>query len=131
VPGLITSLEERGTLVASIGEVAMRAEAGEPVVLALLAETGDLLGRALAGSVNTLNPSHVVLGGNLAVVAPWMLTALRNALARAAMEQIAARLNLVLSPLGTDAALMGGVAVALQKVDADLMQGEGASAAGG
>ena len=131
VPGLLASLEERGTLAASIGEVAMRAEAGEPVVLALLAETGELLGRALAGSVNTLNPSHLVLGGNLAVVAPWMLTALRNALARAAMEQIAARLNLELSPLGMDAALMGGVAVALQKVDADLMQGEGAFATGG
>jgi predicted NBD/HSP70 family sugar kinase len=123
VPGLLASLEERGTLVASIAEVAMRAEAGEAVVLTLLAETGDLIGRALASSVNALNPSHLVLGGNLAVVAPWMLTALRNALARAAMEQFAARLNIELSPLGMDAVLMGGVALALQKVDADLLQG--------
>ncbi len=124
VPGLIASLEERGTTVASIAEVAMRAEAGEPAVLKLLAETGDLIGRALASSVNALNPSHLVLGGNLAVVAPWMLSALRNALAGAAMEQFAARLNIELSPLGMDAVLMGGVALALQKVDADLMQGE-------
>ena len=100
----------------------MRAEAGDAAVLALLAETGDLIGRALAGSVNALNPSHLVLGGNLAVVAPWMLPALRNALARAAMEQLAARLNIELSPLGADAVLMGGVALALQKVDADLMR---------
>jgi len=128
VPGLIMSLEERGTLVASIEEVAMRAEAGDATVLGLLTETGDLIGRALAGSVNALNPSHLVLGGNLAVVAPWMLTALRNALARAAMGELAARLNIELSPLGADAVLMGGVALALQKVDADLMQGEAASA---
>ena len=123
VPGLIASLGERGGPTATIAEVAMRAEAGDAAVLTLLAETGDMIGRALAGSVNALNPSHLVLGGNLAVVAPWMLTALRNALARAAMEQLAARLNIELSPLGADAVLMGGVALALQKVDADLMQG--------
>ena len=125
-PGLIASLEERGSLVASIAEVAMRAEAGDASCSRCLPETGDLIGRALAGSVNALNPSHLVLGGNLAVVAPWMLTALRNALARAAMEQLAARLNIELSPLGADAVLMGGVALALQKVDADLMQGRAA-----
>jgi predicted NBD/HSP70 family sugar kinase len=102
--------------------MAMRAEAGDQIVLALLAETGDMIGRALAGSVNALNPSHLVLGGNLAVVAPWMLTSLRNALARSALEQIAARLNIELSPLGADAVQMGGVALALQKVDADLME---------
>ena len=122
VPGLIESLAERGSPAADIAEVAMRAEAGDPIVLALLAETGDMIGRALAGSVNALNPSHLVLGGNVAVVAPWMLTALRNALARAAMEQLAARLNIELSPLGADAVQMGGVALALQQVDADLME---------
>lgn len=122
VPGLIESLEERGSPATDIAEVAMRAEAGDPVVLALLAETGDMMGRALGGSVNTLNPSHLVLGGNVAVVAPWMLTALKSALARSAMEQLAARLNIELSPLSADAVPMGGVALALQKVDADLME---------
>jgi predicted NBD/HSP70 family sugar kinase len=127
VPGLIESLAERGSPAADIAEVAMRAEAGDPQVLALLVETGDMIGRALAGSVNALNPSHLVLGGNVAVVAPWMLTALRNALARAAMEQLAARLNIELSPLGADAVPMGGVALALQQVDAELLEA-GASA---
>jgi predicted NBD/HSP70 family sugar kinase len=122
VPGLIESLDERGSPAVDIAEMAMRAEAGDQIVLALLAETGDMIGRALAGSVNALNPSHLVLGGNLAVVAPWMLTSLRNALARSALEQIAARLNIELSPLGADAVQMGGVALALQKVDADLME---------
>jgi predicted NBD/HSP70 family sugar kinase len=123
VPGLLASLEERGVLASSVAEVAMRAEAGDLAVLALLGETGELIGRALAGSVNALNPSHLVLGGNLAVVAPWMLASLRNALARMALGELAARINIELSPLGADAVLMGGVALALQKVDADLMAG--------
>ena len=129
VPGLLVSLAERGSPAATIAEVAMRAEAGDATVVALLGETGDLIGRALAGSVNALNPSHLVLGGNVAVVAPWMLTSLRNALARTAMEQLAARLNIELSPLGADAVLMGGVALALQRVDADLIQAEGLAGA--
>ena len=125
-PGLLESLAERGRPAADLAEVAMRAEAGDVVVLTLLMETGDMIGRALAGSVNALNPSHLVLGGNVAVVAPWMLTALRNALARFALEQFAARLNIALSPLGADAVQMGGVALALQQVDADLMEGAAA-----
>ncbi len=122
VPGLLNSLEERGGAAADIAEVAMRAEAGDRKVVALLAETGDLLGRALAGSVNALNPSHLVIGGNVAAVAPWMLAGLRNALARAALEPLAARLDIALSPLGADAVPMGGVALALQQVDAELLE---------
>ncbi len=122
VPALLRSLAERGSPAADIAEVAMRAEARDPVVLTLLTETGDLIGQALAGSVNALNPSHLVLGGKVAMVAPWMLAALKSALARAAMEQLAARINIVLSPLGADAVVMGGVALALKKVDADLFE---------
>jgi predicted NBD/HSP70 family sugar kinase len=122
VPALFASLVERNGTASDIAEIAMHAEAGDPTVLALLAETGGLVGQALAGSVNALNPGHLVIGGPLTVVAPWMLTALRNALARAAMEQHVARLNIEPSPLGEDAVLMGGVALALQKVDADLLQ---------
>ena len=123
VPALLLTIAERGAPAASLGEVAMRAEAGDAIVLSVLAETGDMIGRALAGIVNALNASHLVLGGALAIVSPFMLTALRNALARAAMEQIAARLNIELSPLGADAVPMGGVALALQKVDADMLEG--------
>jgi hypothetical protein len=39
------------------------------------------------------------------------------------MEQLAARLNIELSPLGADAVLMGGVALALHRVDSDLLNG--------
>ena len=91
-------------------------------MLSLLAETGELTGRALAGLVNTLNPSRLVLGGNLAIVAPWMLERLRDALGKAALEQLAASLSIERSPLGADAVVMGGVALALQRVDAELME---------
>jgi hypothetical protein len=62
-----------------------------------------------------------VLGGALAIVAPWMLTAIRDALAGFAMGELATRLVIGHSPLGADAVLMGGVALALQEFDAGLM----------
>ena len=121
VPALLASLAERGAPASNLEEAAARAEAGDPIVLALLAETGELIGRALAGTVNALNPSHLVLGGKLTIAAPWMLDGLREALAKAAMRQLAQRLRIELSPLGADAVLMGGVALALQRVDADIL----------
>jgi predicted NBD/HSP70 family sugar kinase len=122
VPGLLRSLAERGRPAAGLGEVAERAKAGDPVVQALLSEVGSLLGRVLAGLVSALNPSCVVIGGELAAAAPWMLKALREELSRATLHQLAAGLRIELSPLGSDAVLMGGVALALQKVDEALTE---------
>ena len=117
VPSLLNILAERGSPAADIAEAARRAGAGDPHVLTLLAETGGRVGQALAGLVNALNPSHLVLGGNLAIVAPWMLPSLRHALSAAALDQVSARLTIESSPLGADAVLMGGIALALQQVD--------------
>ena len=122
IPALLAALSERGCFLGDVAEVAMHAEAGDSTVLAVLAETGELVGRALSASINALGPSHLVIGGTLAIVAPWMLPSLRKTLARAAMEQVAARLDILLSPLGADAVMMGGVALALQKVDHDLIE---------
>jgi predicted NBD/HSP70 family sugar kinase len=104
-----------------LSEVAERAAAGETVALTLMAETGALLGRVLSSLVSALNPSRIVIGGHLATVAPWMLPALRDELARTTLEHLAAGLAIDLSPLGADATLMGGVALALQKADDELI----------
>jgi predicted NBD/HSP70 family sugar kinase len=122
VPALLAILAERAAPARDIADMAKRAEAGEAPVLALLAETGALVGGVLAGLVNALNPSHLVLGGNLAIVAPWMLASLRQALSAAALDQLGEALVIERSPLGADAVLMGGVALALQAVDAELTE---------
>ena len=105
----------------TLATVAERAERGDRAVLAMLAATGQLIGRALAGVVNLLNPSRLVLGGDLAVVAPWMIGAIRGELGRSALDQLAAGVTIERSPLGVDAVAMGGVALALQRVDSDLL----------
>jgi predicted NBD/HSP70 family sugar kinase len=121
-PALVATLAARGRAAAGLGEAAALAQAGDAVVLELLAETGRLAGRALAPLVNALNPSRLVFGGSLAAVTPWMLPALRAELAEAALEELAGALLIAASPLGTDAVPMGGVALALQRLDAELLE---------
>lgn len=125
-PALLAMLGMRGRPAANLDEVALRAAGSDPVVLELLAETGVLMGRAVAGLVNSLNPDRLVLGGNVAVVVPWMLSSLRQELARSALPQLADKFGIERSPLGPDAVMMGGVALALQRVDAELLEGANA-----
>ena len=74
-------------------------------------------------------PEPLVLGGNLAVVAPWMLDIAQKCARASRHGAAAARLNIELSPLCADAVMMRSRA--LQKVDADLMQGKTAAARAG
>ncbi|MFE6711965.1 ROK family protein [Streptomyces sp. NPDC057695] len=63
-----------------IPELTDRAGAGDPRTLAALAEAGRMLGRALSGAVNLLDPEAVVLGGIYPQVMPWLVPALAGEL---------------------------------------------------
>lgn len=63
-----------------VPELADRAGAGDPLALAALAEAGTMLGRALSGAVNLLDPEAVVLGGIYPQLMPWLVPALAEEL---------------------------------------------------
>ncbi|MFJ7956914.1 ROK family protein [Streptomyces sp. NPDC096319] len=63
-----------------VPDLARRAGAGEPRALAALAEAGRMLGRALSGAVNLLDPEAVVLGGIYPLLMPWLAPALAGEL---------------------------------------------------
>ncbi|CAL9639526.1 Protein mlc [Streptomyces sp. enrichment culture] len=65
-----------------VGLLARRAAEGDERVRHALTGAGTALGIALTGAVNLLDPESVVLGGALAELAPWLLPALRDELAR-------------------------------------------------
>ncbi|MFF2652913.1 ROK family protein [Streptomyces sp. NPDC058045] len=62
--------------------LAERAAAGDKRVRDALHTAGTALGVALTGAVNLLDPRLVVLGGALAPLAPWLLPAAEEELAR-------------------------------------------------
>lgn len=64
-----------------VAELAGRAARREPAVLSALDRAGGALGTALAGAVNLVDPSAVVLGGAYAELADWLLPGIRRELA--------------------------------------------------
>lgn len=106
-------LAEQGRTLPDLAAVALAAGAGDGVVLAVLQEAGRQLGMGLATLTNLFNPACLVLGGNLAVLGRHMLPAAQAALAANALGALRRQAPLIVSTLGEDAVLMGGVAMAL------------------
>jgi glucokinase-like ROK family protein len=73
-------LAERGALEAR--DVARAASYGDPVSLELITNAGRLVGRVLAGLVNALNPSVVVIGGGVAAAGDVLLASIRESVYR-------------------------------------------------
>ncbi|MEU9852477.1 ROK family transcriptional regulator [Streptomyces sp. NPDC047974] len=103
-----------------VDELAARAERGDPRALAALAEAGRMLGRALSGAVNLLDPEAVVLGGIYPRLMPWLAPAVTAELAERVVSGLwpadAGRLRAA-SP-ATDAA-RGAAALVLHDILAD------------
>ncbi|MGW6416582.1 ROK family protein [Streptomyces sp. NPDC055055] len=63
-----------------VPDLVRRALADEPRALAALGDAGRMLGRALSGAVNLLDPEAVVLGGIFTRLLPWLAPALAEEL---------------------------------------------------
>jgi predicted NBD/HSP70 family sugar kinase len=107
------------TAAGSVAGLAARADAGDAAALAALADGGRWLGIGMASAANLLDPQAFVLGGFLAVLAPYV--------AGAAEAEVRARVlgagrglpHVVASPLGPEAASRGSAVLALRELLAD------------
>jgi predicted NBD/HSP70 family sugar kinase len=95
------------------------AAVGEPEALAGLAHVGDWLGIGLAGLINTLNPSLVVLGGLFEPIHPFVATRLTDVLERRALPASRELVTIVPSTLGVDGPLLGAAEHAFEPMLAD------------
>jgi predicted NBD/HSP70 family sugar kinase len=111
--GILLTLSELGRRYEDLPGVAEAAGRGDGVVLEVLEAVGERLGLALAALVNLLNPELVVLGGTLANVFPFLQDALHRTLDAQAMAPHRDAVRVLLSPLGSEAVPMGGIALAM------------------
>ncbi|MFD7319728.1 ROK family protein [Streptomyces sp. NPDC059875] len=120
-------LEEEGVAGAAdpgeasgVEELARRAEAGEPRAVAAVEEGGRMLGLALSGAVNLLDPEVVVLGGIYPRLMPRLGPAVDAELARRVVSGLWTPSAGRLRPASTSAdAARGAAAVAIREVLAD------------
>jgi predicted NBD/HSP70 family sugar kinase len=99
-----------------IGAVVTAARAGNVAARRALEEAGLHLGRGLASVVNLVNPSIVVIGGELATAGELLLEPVRLGLRRYALDPVAST-PVLSSELGNRASLIGAVLLAAERTE--------------
>jgi glucokinase-like ROK family protein len=95
-------------------DVSMAAAAGDAFSNKLLQESGELIGETLAGVVNVLNPSHLLIGGGVSNIGHQFLSSIRRAILRRSHPLSTRDLRIEYSSLGMKAGIIGAVSLALE-----------------
>jgi glucokinase len=94
-----------GTLVAR--QVFKAYHLGDKLAVECLKETGDILGCALAGFVNLLNPEMVIIGGGVTDAIPEIVDWVAEKIKATALSSATADLSVRRAELGNSAGLLG------------------------
>jgi predicted NBD/HSP70 family sugar kinase len=96
--------------------VVQAAVAGDPAALQALDEVGRYLGTGMANLINIFNPELIVLGGALNLASPFLLPPIQQIICEDALRPSSENVRVVPSALGTDACVMGAVALVLDDI---------------
>ena len=111
---LALALEENDRITAT--DVLIAAQHGDSFSADLLARCGRLMGGVIAGLVNTLNPSLVVLTGTIAQSGDILLASVRETVYRHSHPLVTRDLQITRSELGRSASLVGAALVAADEL---------------
>ncbi|MDQ4111430.1 MAG: ROK family protein, partial [Actinomycetota bacterium] len=103
--------------VATMADLTRACEAGDQAALDAVTGAGRHLGVALASVITLLDPTAIVLGGAFATLAPWLSAATAASISHhtGAVEPP----RLLVSGLGSDAAVRGAAGTVVRRVIAD------------
>lgn len=102
-----------------VAAVVRDAEDGSATALEALEEVGHWLGLGLAGLVNVFDPQIVVLGGHFAETSPFTLAAVRRQLDDRKLAITREPVEVVISPLGVNAPVLGAAERAFEPLLTD------------
>ncbi|OCW55502.1 hypothetical protein AWJ14_05760 [Hoeflea olei] len=113
-PALRDAFRGAGLVANSFAEMKALAEQNIPEAMGVLDEAGEILGLALSNFINLLNPPNIVIGGGLAVLAPYLMPPAERVLRRHALPEGLAHCTILISELSKEPHARGPLAVALQ-----------------
>ncbi|MEU2432411.1 ROK family transcriptional regulator [Streptomyces sp. NPDC007861] len=96
--------------------VVQLAREGDPGCRRVVADVGRHIGSGVANLCNLLNPSRVVLGGNLAEAGELVLAPIRDSVSRYAIPSAARQLSVLPGALGGRAEVLGALALVLSEM---------------
>lgn len=107
VPKLMA--EQNSPLTISI--IKQAADAGDIEAIESFAEAGQAMGQGFAGLINIFNPEKIILGGPLSAAGEYLLPSIKETVARHSLPEIDQQAEVLLSPFGPDASLIGASAI--------------------
>ena len=96
-----------------ISDVVRAAQAGDSASRAAITHAGERLGIALAGVVNLVNPSLIVLDGGVARAGELLIDPIRRSIAARSLAAASEGLRIEQGALGDHAIALGGIAAVL------------------
>lgn len=111
---LARDLRALGHDVQSSHDVVEMIRARQPDTMRLVNEGAKVLGVAIADAVNVLNPSTIVLGGEIATAHEHLLPHVREVVYTRSLPLATRSLDIVVSDLGNRAGILGGAYLAIE-----------------
>lgn len=115
-PALAAALTQKGIHVRTSEDVVDLVKSGNLEAIQLVRQAGRDLGEVLAMCVSLLNPSTVILGGAIAGAGEHLLAGVREAVYARSMPLATQDLSIVHTTSGSDAALRGAAALAVDRL---------------
>ena len=94
-------------------EVEKAAQAGDDLAVRAIEEAGKHIGVGIANLVNLLNPELVIIGGGVANMGEMLFKPIREEVKARALKIASESLKIVKAELGTEAGLLGAIALCL------------------
>jgi predicted NBD/HSP70 family sugar kinase len=109
-------LQEQGIDVRTSRDVVARLKQGDMAAIELVREAGRLIGEALAGAVNLLNPRVIVIGGELAHAEEHLFPGIRELVHQRSISLATRHLRIVRSRLDDHAQVRGAAMMVLDEI---------------
>jgi len=113
---IIPKLQAEQNSQITIPLIKQAADAGDVEAIDSLIEAGHAMGQGFAGLVNIFNPEKVILGGPLSVAGKYLLPAIQETVTRHSLPEIVQHAQVLLSDFGSDASLIGAIAIVVDDV---------------
>ncbi|WKZ34576.1 MAG: ROK family transcriptional regulator [Anaerolineales bacterium] len=92
------------------------ADAGDREAIDSFIEAGHAMGQGLASLINIFNPEKIIIGGPLSIAGEYLLPAIKETVTRHSLPEIDQQAEVLLSPFGPDASLIGAIAIVVDDV---------------
>lgn len=100
------------------------ANEGDQFAISILSKIGIHLGKGLSILIQLFNPQVIIIGGQIAAAKQYITTPIQQSINTYCMTQLRERTKIVLSDLGENAGILGGVATIMENIFVDQFEVE-------